>query len=95
MFTTPTTWWSALSLSDDQLTPVERAFVCRMESLDQCLTWIPVGSNGSDEVGTLPTNDFAWHSQGDIEVEHKALDQSTPVDLKYLTRPTHFSQYIG
>src|SRR5690348_13814311 len=57
-----------------------------MVALGEHLSWIRVGSNGADEVGTLPTNDFIWHSQGGVEVEHKVLDTDTAVDFKHLTR---------
>lgn len=68
------------------MTPDEERFVERMSALDERISWIRVGSNGSDRLGTLPTNDFVWHSRGGIEVEHKALAVDTPIDIKRLTR---------
>lgn len=69
-----------------RLDPAEVRFVERMVSIGERLRWIPPGSNGSDAVGTLPTNDFVWLSRQAIEVEHKALLDTTPTDFKHMAR---------
>ncbi len=54
----------------------------------------PDGGSGSDEVGTLPTNDFVWHSSREYDaalpenlpVEHKALMPSTTADARHIAR---------
>lgn len=68
------------------LQPDEVLFVERMVAKDERLSWIPTGSNGTDDVGTLPTNDFTWHNRDGMEVEHKALSSGTPVDLDHIAR---------
>lgn len=71
----------------ESLEPEEIVFAERMvQDLRQSLSWIPTGSNGTDELGTLPAADFVWQSLGNVVVEHKGLLPSTPVELKFVMR---------
>ena len=45
-----------------RLMPDEIRFVERMLRRGHRLSWIAAGAKGTDEVGTLPTNDFIWHT---------------------------------
>ncbi|WP_418060800.1 hypothetical protein [Pimelobacter simplex] len=78
------------ALEDDEVRFAERM----VTGLGQRISWIPTGSNGSDKIGTLPANDFVWHTSTefdpslpvDLLVEHKGLRATTPVDAKHIAR---------
>ncbi|WP_161605503.1 hypothetical protein [Pimelobacter simplex] len=76
--------------SGETLQPEEVVFVERMLALGHELAWIATGSNGVDEVGTLPTNDFIWvgaaAAGAALQVEHKAIAANTPADVKHIAR---------
>lgn len=77
---------STFTTNGESLQPDEVVFAERMVAGGHSLSWIKAGSAGADKLGPLPTNDFVWHSRGDIVVEHKSLRAETPVDLTHITR---------
>lgn len=76
----------SFTANGETLEPAEVRFAERMVRSGERLSWIKTGSNGSDRVGTMPTNDFHFWTGGEVEVEHKALDLGTPVDARHIAR---------
>lgn len=85
----------AFTAAGEPLDSDEVRFAERMVTgLGQRISWIPTGSNGTDKIGTLPANDFVWHTSSDYDpalpagllVEHKGLRADTPVDFKHIVR---------
>ncbi|MBM7518281.1 hypothetical protein [Nocardioides nitrophenolicus] len=84
----------AFTAAGEPLDSDEVRFAERMVGAGHRLSWIPTGSNGTDEIGTLPANDFTWHTShdhdatlpADLQVEHKGLRADTPVDFKHIAR---------
>lgn len=75
--------------SGERLEPDEVLFAERIIALGDQIAWVATGSNGVDAIGTLPTADFIWLRAGTmaaIAVEHKGLDETTPVDFRHIAR---------